>query len=151
MRPRTSVVLTCTSVLVAIVLSGCLLNLASPGTADITFTITPSVFWVGVQAEVTCSISESNGVGVDLNYLRATWYDEQGGTYREEEREGEEAQELLDEVFGTHYLPPNVSLQITAPGPIIETGPSGRVVVIVGGTDDNGNFVTDSWEGEIRA
>jgi len=106
---------------------------------------------VGVQAEVTCSISESNGVGVDLNYLRATWYDEQGGTYREEEREGEEAKELLDEIFGTHYLPPNITLQITAPSPIIETGPSGRVVVIVGGTDDNGNFVIDSWEGEIRA
>ena len=120
MRPRTSVVLMCTSVLVAIVLSGCLLDLTSPGTADITFTITPGVFWVGVQAEVTCSISESNGVGVDLNYLRATWYDEQGGTYREEEREGEEAKELLDEIFGTHYLPPNITLQITAPRRLVK-------------------------------
>ena len=151
MRPRTLVVLVCVSVLVVITLSGCLLDATSPGVADITFTITPSIFWVGVQEEITCNISESNGIGVDLNYAKATWYDEQGGLYGEEEREGEEAQELFDEIFGTHYLPPNVTLQIITPGPIIETGPPGRVVVTIGGTDDNGNFVTDSWEGEIRA
>jgi len=122
-----------------------------PGTADITLTITPSIFYIGVEVEVTYTVRESNGIGVDLNYAKTTWYDEQGNLYREDEWQGQEAQDMFDDIWGTHYLPPNGTLEGTVSDAFIATETPGRMVMTGGGTDDNGNFVTDSWEGEVRA
>ena len=124
---------------------------APPLTADITFTITPTVVYIGQPEDVTFTVSESNGIGVDLNYIKGMSYDEQGNLYEVNEYEGQEAQDMIDDIWGTHYLPPNGTLQATLSAGYIATEIPGRVVATGGGTDDNGNFVTDSCEIEIRA
>ncbi len=120
-------------------------------TADITFTMTPTVWYIDVPGDVTYTVSESNGIGVDLNYVKTMLYDEQGNLYEEQELQGQEAQDMFDYIWGTHDLPPNGTLQNTLDGGYIETDTPGRGVATIGGTDDNGNFVTDSCEVQIRA
>jgi len=51
-------------------------------------------------------VRESNGIGVDLNYVRGAHYDTQGNLIAENEVSGDEARQAFDESFGTHYLPP---------------------------------------------
>lgn len=119
-------------------------------TAAITLTVTPSVFYIDVGVETTLTLRESNGIGVNLNHIKGVHYDTQGNLVFENEASGEGARQLFDEDFGTHYLPPHETLQMTSETTTLDSQTPGRMVMTIGGTDDNGNFVSASFESEIR-
>ncbi|GAI63156.1 unnamed protein product, partial [marine sediment metagenome] len=101
-----------------------------------------TIFYVNEPQVTTTTITELNGVGVDLNYLWVKYYNEQGNFVSEWGRTGDEARRWFDEQLGTHYLPGHGQIEGT-----VEEEPfdaSGTQDLIVGGTDDNGHEVRDT-------
>jgi len=113
-----------------------------PGTAVIKVTPDTMEFYVNEPQIVTVTISELNGVGVDLNYNWVKYYDEQGNFVSEWGWTGDEARRWFDEQLGTHHLPAYGSITGTVrEAPFDATGTQ---IITIGGTDDNGHEVRDS-------
>jgi len=126
-----------------VILAGCIKSgRHKPATANIEVTLDPAVFYVNEPQVTTATITELNGVGVDLNYLWVKYYNEQGNFVKEWGRTGDEARRWFDEQLGTHYLPGHGQIEET-----VEEEPfdaPGTQDLIIGGTDDNGHEVRDT-------
>lgn len=126
-----------------VILAGCIKSTHhKPATANIKVTLNPTVFYVNEPQVTTATITELNGVGVDLNYLWVKYYNEQGNFVSEWGRTGDDARRWFDEQLGTHYLPGHGQIEGT-----IEEQPfdaPGTQDLIIGGTDDNGHEVQDT-------
>lgn len=127
----------------AVTLAGCIKSgRHKPAIANIEVTLDPTVFYVNESQVTSATITELNGVGVDLNYLWVKYYNEQGNFVKEWGRTGDEARTWFDEQLGTHYLPGHGQIEGT-----VEEEPfdaPGTQDLIIGGTDDNGHEVRDT-------
>jgi len=103
--------------------------------AQISANIIPNTIYVGVTTNATWKITESNGVGVSMNYMSLQRSDDFT------EYTGDEAISWYNEWFGTNIINPNGS--IDASDNCIPSKPDTHLWTF-GGTDDNGNYVSCS-------
>ena len=127
----------------AVILTGCIKSgRHKPTIANIEVSLNPSVFYVNEPQVTTLTITELNGLGVDLNHLWVKYYDQQGNFVSEWGWTGDEARAWYDEKLGTHHLRGWEQIQKT-----VEEEPFdglGTQDAIFGGTDDNGGEVRDT-------
>lgn len=124
-----------------ILLGGCNGNTAR--IALLTLGITPSVVAINTAVDVTYTLSELEGVGVTLNYIRFEDYDSANNLLNTYELHEPYAQGKFQSIFGAYYLPGHGTLR----GGGMEIYPwVGRRVYTFGGLDDNGSTVEASAE-----